>query len=313
VKQRTVYVYLAGRMGNQLFQVAAAECARSYFGESEVDIVLLVGPNISLSKLLTHYRKLEIQGILWRTANYLLSRSVKLESRLMRFNHYLARCLFILLVGFKISFGFVDLYVSRKIDDLPSSKNKKSRNIVLIGYFQTFAPQLKSKGVESEIRKLVYFDSRSSTRHRLERDSLVLHMRKMDYWNNPDLGVLDQKYYVNAMSELKKRQIHFTELVIVTDDDALSKDSLPSQLQMARIMGPSVMNEFDALDYLMIAPTLIISNSSFAWWGAYLGQYRTTAKREILYPFPWFRQIEGIKKFPVEWIPIQASWEDKYS
>jgi hypothetical protein len=104
----------------------------------------------------------------------------------------------------------------------------------------------------------------------LQERLLVIHYRLGDYltWNPQSFGggdmSLPEAYYKAALGQVKNMEDY--TVVVVTDDmqNAANKlDFLPRK----QIISDSEMMDFQLL---MHADKLIISNSSFAWWAAYL-------------------------------------------
>jgi hypothetical protein len=73
----------------------------------------------------------------------------------------------------------------------------------------------------------------------------------------------------------------------------------------------AALSPADQLALLSLADHLVISNSSFAWWGAWLGDQRASGNataRHVLYPDPWLRESDRIA--PDRWTPIPRAFTD---
>lgn len=99
---------------------------------------------------------------------------------------------------------------------------------------------------------------------------LLVHVRGGDYagWvfqkeNSTDVR-LPHLFFERALAEIPDWKSHTP--VIVTDDPAYAASVVPAELH-APIVRKTQMADFQLM---MAADTLIISNSSFAWWGAWL-------------------------------------------
>ena len=110
----------------------------------------------------------------------------------------------------------------------------------------------------------------------------IINLRGGEYSGVPQL-LLPREYYVNAMSLMKKHNPNY-EFKIITDDPKLGRSYFP-QLEILskspRIIAaiqaryPSATKiEFD-LSILQNAGGLILSNSSFSWWGAWTNSVAT--------------------------------------
>jgi hypothetical protein len=99
---------------------------------------------------------------------------------------------------------------------------------------------------------------------------LVIHVRGGDYadWLFPKENVTDIRlprlFFERALAGIPDWRNHTP--VVVTDDPAYAASVVPGELN-APIVRKTQMADFQLL---MAADTLVISNSSFAWWGAWL-------------------------------------------
>lgn len=130
---------------------------------------------------------------------------------------------------------------------------------------------------------------------------IAIHCRLGDYlnWGNEDLGgkdlTLPQSYYRNALS--KVRDIEDFKIIIVTDDPQNIKDRfdfIPEKL---------IVSEDEIIDFQILqnAHQVIISNSSFSWWAAYLNN-----KSATIYAPEYWLGFKINKEFPPSVIP--QSW-----
>ena len=112
---------------------------------------------------------------------------------------------------------------------------------------------------------------------------LVVHYRLGDYltWGNEHTGginmSLPESFYLNALQEINKFEDY--KVLLVTDDLKNAATKLPC------IKNKLIISDSEIMDFqlLMHADKLIISNSSFAWWGAYLNKKHA----EVFAPENW--------------------------
>jgi hypothetical protein len=99
------------------------------------------------------------------------------------------------------------------------------------------------------------------------KDSILIHYR--DYDKNPGFLALDHSYYKRALEHFPDR-----EIIVVTDNIEAAKKVI--QLECRYI------NQSPILDFYLLAHTdyLIMSNSTFSWWAAWMSEARTVAPRE---------------------------------
>lgn len=132
----------------------------------------------------------------------------------------------------------------------------------------------------------------------IKNKTLVIHYRIGDFeiFGGIETGgvnlCLPDVYYENALKLVEKKEDY--DLIIVTDDIEAAKSKLPN-IKNKTIISDSEINDFQLL---MHADILIISNSTFAWWGAYLN----TKNAKVYAPEYWLG-FKIKKEFPYNIIP----------
>lgn len=134
-----------------------------------------------------------------------------------------------------------------------------------------------------------------------KNDKVSLHIRLGDYVNNPFyVNLMDTGYYQQAVALFPNKEF----LVFCKDnqgrdpeDRHLAKrfvDSLDIKYKFA----PSNLSETDDLNLMASCEAHIGANSSFSWWGAFLGG------GEAIFPSQWF--TDGVKRIDLmpEWKTI---------
>lgn len=101
-----------------------------------------------------------------------------------------------------------------------------------------------------------------------KHDSVAIHVRRGDYTEPPFntlYSILDESYYVDALSQIAG----VARVIIVTNDKNWCKRHLSPALGKRVIFSPF---EDDMLDFILLhlARNIIIANSSYSWWAAYL-------------------------------------------
>ena len=146
----------------------------------------------------------------------------------------------------------------------------KNKNQTFIGFYQDVRqfelalPILKRELLQSidESRKNVLF--------RLEIENLsspfqLLHIRGGDYRNagNEGFGLLSRDFYFrNLDAELRK--------LIITDDTQYAWDLVAKNIPNVVVLNPQDFDEWDALALASLCSDFVGSNSTFAWWCAFL-------------------------------------------
>ena len=150
-------------------------------------------------------------------------------------------------------------------------------NILLEGYFQTAKNFDKHRDYILNLLHLSDEDKNFIDNYvnKLKIDSkktVAMHIRRTDYIS---LGwILPLNYYKNALANFQDYKV-----IIFTDDPEYCKLEFPEY---------EICNTNSNLDYLDMfilsrMDACIMSNSTFCWWGVYIGNIKN-----VVAPFPWF-------------------------
>ncbi len=299
-KVKRVTVYLFGGLGNQLFQYFAG-----------LAIADAVGANLYLKpfgQTSAVGREGEIGITAFKTDGIKISTKIphRLQEKLLR--------RFIIKIN-----GFRGGAISRQygifpsdIPEFPEMKVGNPRNIRLLGYFQSykFLHYLESQKKMNSLSLL----SPSSWFENLKAEALrskpiIVHIRRGDYLNHAEtIGVLDFSYFKNALNLLPKNVN--SKFWIFSDSVRTAKDfadfaELPD-MRTRIIEPPPDSPDAESLLLLTLGSSLVISNSTFSWWGAYLNKNAEF----IIVPKKWFKNREDPANFvPVNWISCESIWE----
>lgn len=160
--------------------------------------------------------------------------------------------------------------------------NNNKNNILIQGYFQSHKYFDKYR---KEILDIIKLDEKeeilvnnciSKIKNAFIGNKIVgIHIRRTDYvnlgWN------LSIEYYHNAIKKFDNTNSTF---VIFSDDKEWCKKEFPDYI-ICDV-------DIDYLEMFMMSKmdSLIMSNSTFSWWGAYIGNIK-----EVICPYPWFKNI----------------------
>jgi formylmethanofuran dehydrogenase subunit D len=120
-----------------------------------------------------------------------------------------------------------------------------------------------------------------------KNDYVVIHVRRGDYVDNPfyvDLATTD--YYQKAMAMFPD-----AAFCVVSDDIAWCKE----QPMFKGVRYFSTGTELEDLNLLAGARGVIMANSSFSWWGAYL------CEGDVVAPQAWHPDGVERTKLPSSW------------
>jgi len=154
-------------------------------------------------------------------------------------------------------------------------------NIDLFGYYQS--PKY-FKHIEDEIREDFSFSKevRNSCDEIFNgvvdcEDPISLHIRRTDYLVNPNHPVQPLEYYKEALSLLDQNKT-----VIIFSDDAEWCQQQEMFSDDRFVISQDSDADFD-MCLMSMCTNHIIANSSFSWWGAWLGR-----SEKIIAPKNWF-------------------------
>lgn len=157
----------------------------------------------------------------------------------------------------------------------------RGRAVMLRGYFQDSDRLYASRAaIRSEVLKNL--DRKVSKR--TASPYAAIHVRRGDYVSNlkyrEAFGVCSEGYYRKAIDLLDPA----LPLVFVSDDPEWCK-AFAGRLDLpgAREIDISSGSHFQDLQILAGASALVLANSTFSWWGAFLGAANT-----VICPEPWF-------------------------
>lgn len=132
--------------------------------------------------------------------------------------------------------------------------------------------------------------------------SVSVHVRRTDYLlacNNAP--ALDISYQRKAMDILHKK-IGNPKWFIFSDDIEWCKKEFANVENVVFVLGNEACPWSD-ICLMSVCRHHIIANSSFSWWGAYLGNDDGI----VLYPSPWFNGLEMPRSgIPEGWSPISV-------
>lgn len=145
-------------------------------------------------------------------------------------------------------------------------------DISLDGYYQSAK---YFNDYSEEIKSLFNLDSSHDCSHLVGDNTVGVHIRRGDYLSVPSIhGILDADYYKRAIDLLDGDNV-----VICTDDPDWAYANFGGDCQISNFV-----EEIDDLNLLSQCKSIIISNSTFSWWGAYLG----VEKDNVIAPNRWF-------------------------
>ena len=136
-----------------------------------------------------------------------------------------------------------------------------------------------------------------------ETESVGVHIRRGDYKTSPQFyGICNLEYYSKAI-EIIKKKVNNPSFYIFSDEIAWCKEKIAPLLEGCKITfvteNKGAKSCWDM--FLMThCKHLIIANSSFSWWGAFLNNNGGT----IVSPSRWVNREEEQQTPSYDWIQI---------
>lgn len=181
----------------------------------------------------------------------------------------------------------------------------------LNGYFQSwrfFEP------IAEDIRKQVSNPVQPSpwlheTRERLSAlgDWVAVHVRRGTYLEVPIMGLVQDDYYERAIELIDKLVGEEKPLVLFSDSPDLVVNLIPQfQDRLVSLSTPQDVLPIDVIQVMSDAAHLIIGNSTFSWWAAYL---KSRPSRFVVAPRPWLddHYFNERDLFLPDWITVGRS------
>lgn len=165
------------------------------------------------------------------------------------------------------------------------------KNSLLYGFFQS---EKYFTDYKDDIMNLFNLNLIGLYKH--EEGTTAIHVRRGDYLKLPNYHpTCSIEYYTKAMEMIGKG-----DFIFVSDDIEWCKENFKGD----NIRFSSLTNEVDDLSLIAMCDNVIMSNSSFSWWGAYLNRNKN---KQVIAPKTWFGP-DGPKEqqdiIPESWIKL---------
>lgn len=265
---------LIGGLGNQMFQYAVGR-SLAIANSCELKLDVSGFENYTLH----NGYELDIFNIKAGIANSKeVSRLVSKQSRLMRFvfrklkikksTHFLEK-------SFTFDHNFFDAKPPVYLDGYWQSYK----------YFESIEPQLKQEfSLKNSISRLNLDISEQIS----SVNAVSVHIRRGDYVSNKHTnsvhGLCSLDYYRAAIQTITER-VENPFFFIFSDDIAWIKDNLTTNSDTVYVDHNSGKQSYNDMYLMSLCQHHIIANSSFSWWGAWLG---ANAKKIVIAPKQWF-------------------------
>jgi hypothetical protein len=192
----------------------------------------------------------------------------------------------------------------KNLDDLKKIP-EKSTAVMLDGYWQSdkffTADAVDALYKALQVKTIDSFNKNWGSSP-IFSEGLALHIRRRDYAH---MGRVAEEYYLAAVDYLIK-SYDLSYVILFSDEPNYSRFFLKkggvSKLQL-------VASGDDWMDlYLMSRfKYLVMSNSTYSWWGAYFGEQEL--QKTIICPKPWLTIPGSRNPCPSRWVHVPSSVE----
>lgn len=197
-----------------------------------------------------------------------------------------------------------DNYGILSLDQIKSMNNK-----VLIGYYQ--AEEMFHNVSEEVINHFLCEIKNTLNSYSKEVENSInaskipvaIHVRGGDYLNSSNIETLGnicgEKYYRDAIEKLDL-DVSDATFYVFTNDVEYAKKVLPQGLNCSFITNSESDGLMDI--YLMsLCKKIIIANSTFSWWGAYLCKDK---EKQVIAPKEWKKGSDRERIYCKDWILV---------
>jgi len=137
---------------------------------------------------------------------------------------------------------------------------------------------------------------------------VAIHIRLGDYLLDPNFGHLTNTYFGSAVESVASD----ARPIVVFSDEPSRAAELPFLQKMATrqivvVEPPPDSAPIESLNLLALAKDVIISNSTFGWWGAWLAQANHGGR--VIAPTPWLLSTEFSEEdlIPSNWTRLDST------
>lgn len=297
--QKTTSIFLQGGLGNNLFQIAAANSQnpqkiRFVFWRGDAERL------IPICEQFSSQTSSEIYILNNSTVRRVLNRAMRNSITNYPQNKFKIHSILSLILRIYFTLAFKEKTIIRFGEDIGwTPVDNKNQNSFLVGYFQSYK-YLTWPSQQVDILQILPTLSEETTKNAEQEAPLVVHVRLGDYRHEPDFGIPSASYYSNAIQELMGK-CEFKKIWLFSDEPDAAIELIPAEYRQ-RVN----VNEFRDLDAATTIATMnlgsayVIGNSTFAWWGAFLGR---NSGAPVIAPREWFASIEDpADLIPPNWI-----------
>ena len=134
-------------------------------------------------------------------------------------------------------------------------------------------------------------------------DAVSLHVRRGDYVALDAHGLCNQAYYESALARIIEGMQAEPTVFVFSDDPDWARENLPLPCRKVVVDFNAGAADFEDMRLMSLCDHNIIANSSFSWWGAWLN---TNPAKRVAGPARWFGDagLQNPDILPPDWLRI---------
>lgn len=157
---------------------------------------------------------------------------------------------------------------------------------MLFGYFQSpkYFPN-----VEADVRQFILDQDVPVIAPEKSTDFVTAHVRRGDYMNPETAkfhGISSEDYFKRGFTVLDKMHVNLPIRIFTDSPDEVAASDIAKNFD-CEIVDDTKWTPWQTLNYMASGSSIIMSNSSFSWWAAWLMTLRDP-KAIVVGPRPWF-------------------------
>lgn len=169
----------------------------------------------------------------------------------------------------------------------PLPKEISTRNMKLVGYYQSYKYFHEKKKYIFKLLKIQKLQEMVQKIYEIDTNSVAMHFRLGDYQYHESVHpILNLDYYKKALDSIVKKRGNCKVLYFCEEDISLQINILKEEFANCIFTKiDDTISDWEQLLLMSCCRDNIIANSTFSWWGAYLGNQED---RIVCYPKKWF-------------------------
>lgn len=282
-----IIVNIRGALGNQLFEIAVA-----YALSKELNLELYMSELVNFKNINNKHNRFN-NNYVNTVFEYFLTNNIKYfqckDYKILTKNNY------------KIINNInINRIINNKRKTLLNDngfiiQREITQNYRLFSKYADDIRKLTLKGLKNNIELM-------KTKYNT-KNTAFLHIRRGDYLLMQHVFIIPGiEYYMKCVERLKEIK-KIRKIFIFSNDINYVKNQPFFNNEIFEIIDEP--NELNSISLMSLCKSgAIITNSTFGWWGAFLGSYKS--KNPVFYLKEWLknRPNSGKRKCPNEWIPV---------